>query len=353
MAYDYISRGKAEENGYTNTRVFKMFGVSSTGYYNYVSRREDRDGKQAARKQDESHVMQCFKKIIKTLGFVPGKRTFRRHMFRRFNYNISVSRASAIMKKMQITAQLPKKDAYKGQATHHHECMAKPNLVNRNFKLGVRQVILTDITYIHYGYSRTPAYMCAFKDAYTTEILGHYVSGRMDVSLVQKAFNNMMENHKDEFPKNLEVYCHSDQGSQYLSTSFKQLLNENDFIQSMSRRGNSQDNAPMESFFGRMKTEVIDIIARCGDIATVRRLIDGYINMHNNERYQDTLAALSPNEFYTYKVTGQYPLDSYYGVKASELMPLEKIIEAKLEMQEKRRSSVRNVRRSMSSSPDY
>lgn len=337
MAYDYISRGKAKENGYTNTRVFKIFGVSSTGYYNYVSRREDRDGKQAARKMDESYVMQCFKKIIMTLGFVPGKRTFRRHMFRRFNYNISVSRASAIMKKMQITAQLPKKDAYKGQATHHHECMAKPNLVNRNFKLGVRQVILTDITYIHYGYSRTPAYMCAFKDAYTTEILGHYVSGRMDVSLVQKAFNNMMENHKDEFPKNLEVYCHSDQGSQYLSTSFKQLLNENDFIQSMSRRGNSQDNAPMESFFGRMKTEVIDIIARCGDIATVRRLIDGYINMHNNERYQDTLAALSPSEFYTYKVTGQYPLDSYYGVKASELMPLEKIIKAKLEMQEKKK----------------
>ena len=337
MAYDYISRGKAKENGYTNTRVFKLFGVSSTGYYNYVARREDRDGKQAARKQDEIHVMQCFKKIIKTLGFIPGKRTFRRHMFRRFNYNISVSRASAIMKKMQITAQLPKKDAYKGQATHHHECMAKPNLVNRNFKLGVRQVILTDITYIHYGYSRIPAYMCAFKDAYTTEILGHYVSGRMDVSHVQKAFNNMMENHKDEFPKNLEVYCHSDQGSQYLSTSFKQLLNENDFIQSMSRRGNSQDNAPMESFFGRMKTEVIDIIARCGDIATVRRLIDGYINMHNNERYQETLAALSPSEFYTYKVTGQYPLDSYYGVKASELMPLEKIIKAKLEMQEKKK----------------
>ena len=67
MAYDYISRGKAKENGYTNTRVFRLFGVSSTGYYNYVARREDRDGKQAARKQDERHVMQCFKKIIKTL----------------------------------------------------------------------------------------------------------------------------------------------------------------------------------------------------------------------------------------------------------------------------------------------
>ncbi|MFR4836259.1 MAG: IS3 family transposase [Catenibacterium sp.] len=122
----------------------------------------------------------------------------------------------------------------------------------------------------------------------------------------------------------------------------------------MSRRGNSQDNAPMESFFGRMKTEVIDIIARCGDIDTVRRLIDGYINMHNNERYQDTLATLSPSEFYTYKVTGQYPLDNYYGVKASELMPLDKIIEAKLEMQEKRKQ-LRKERQKINEhdSPDY
>lgn len=114
MAYDYISRGKAKENGYTNTRVFKLFGVSSTGYYNYVARREDRDGKQAARKQDESHVMQCFKEIIKTLGFVPGKRTFRRHMFRRFNYNISVSRASAIMKKDADYCTAPQEGCIQG-----------------------------------------------------------------------------------------------------------------------------------------------------------------------------------------------------------------------------------------------
>ena len=337
MAYDYIRRGKAEENGYTNTKVFKMFGISSTGYYDYVARKEDRNGKLAAQIKDENYVIRCFKRIIRRLGFVPGKRTFRRHMFRRFNYKISVSRTSKIMKKMQITAQLPKKDAYKGQATHHHECMAKPNLVNRNFKLGVRQVVLTDITYIHYGYYRTPAYMCVFKDAYTTEILGCAVSSKMDVALIQEAFNNMMDDHKSEFPKDMEVYCHSDQGSQYLSTTFKQLLNENDFIQSMSRRGNSQDNAPMESFFGRMKTEIIDIIARCKNLDTVKQLINGYINMHNNERYQENLAALSPSEFYTYKVTGQYPLDNYYGIEATELMSLEQIIEAKLEMQEKKK----------------
>ena len=283
MAYDYIKRGKAEENGYTNTKVFKMFGISSTGYYNYVARKEDRNGKLAAQIKDENYVIRCFKRIIRRLGFVPGKRTFRRHMFRRFNYKISVSRTSKIMKKMQITAQLPKKDAY------------------------------------------------------TTEILGCAVSSKMDVALIQEAFNNMMDDHKSEFPKDMEVYCHSDQGSQYLSTTFKQLLNENDFIQSMSRRGNSQDNAPMESFFGCMKTEIIDIIARCKNLDTVKQLINGYINMHNNERYQENLAALSPSEFYTYKVTGQYPLDNYYGIEATELMSLEQIIEAKLEMQEKKK----------------
>ena len=51
MAYDYIKRGKAEENGYTNTKVFKMFGISSTGYYNYVARKEDRSGKLAAQRK--------------------------------------------------------------------------------------------------------------------------------------------------------------------------------------------------------------------------------------------------------------------------------------------------------------
>lgn len=109
MAYDYIRRGKAEENGYTKTKIFKMFGISSTGYYDYVARKEDRNGKLAAKRRDESYVIRCFKRIIRRLGFVPGKRTFRRHMFRRFNYKISVSRTSKIMKKMQITAQLPKK----------------------------------------------------------------------------------------------------------------------------------------------------------------------------------------------------------------------------------------------------
>ena len=103
MAYDYIRRGKAEENGYTNTKVFKMFGISSTGYYDYVARKEDRSGKLAAKRRDESYVIRCFKRIIRRLGFVPGKRTFRRHMFRRFRSQHNFLKKMPIKVRLHIT----------------------------------------------------------------------------------------------------------------------------------------------------------------------------------------------------------------------------------------------------------
>ena len=42
--------------------------------------------------------------------------------------------------------------------------------------------------------------------------------------------------------------------------------------------GNSQDNAPMESFFGRLKCELLDLVALCPDASTVSRMISGYID---------------------------------------------------------------------------
>ena len=144
------------------------------------------------------------------------------------------------------------------------------------------------------------------------------------------------------------MYIHSDQGSQYLSTDFKQLINDDEFIQSVSARGNSQDNAPMESFFGRMKTEVIDIIALCSDFETASKLVDGYIKSHNSERYRYELAGLTPDEYYEYMISGIYPLDSYYGVKAEDLLTAKQIVEARMaktkEKSEKRRETSRQKR---------
>ena len=315
----FYRREKEKEDGYNEKQCLKMFGCSKSGYHAWLTRMKDEDGKRAAKLAEEQEIMECFRKIIAKYGYIPGKRTFHTEMWRMFEKNVSVKRCEKIMKKMNLVANKPKKDAYKHQATHDHECAAPENKVNQNFYQEPRKVILTDITYLYYGTQRTTFYLCVFKDAFTKEILGRSMSSRMTVDLVKEAYDRMMKNYGRQLKKKTDVFIHSDQGSQYLSSSFKQLLEDDEFIQSVSGRGNSQDNSPMESFFGHMKTALLDLVALCPDLNTAMRLVDGYIDRYNNEFYQYNLAGLTPTEFYTYATTGIYPLDNYYGVKATEL----------------------------------
>lgn len=347
MVYNEILSEKRKEDGYSKIQLFRIFSVSSTGYYNWLSRYEDRDGKRAAKEKNLAIIKGYMIAIIKTLGFVPGKRTMRTHLWRSYGERISVKRIKRIMESMNLTATRPKKDAYKGKATHFHECAAKQNHVKQQFRVAPRMIILTDITYLYYGKNRSLCYLCVFKDAYTAEVLGYALRNDMSVELVKAAYEMMMKNHGSELKlKGVNVYIHSDQGSQYLSTQFQELLNDDEFIQSMSARGNSQDNAPMESFFGRMKTEILDIIARCPNQATVAKLIDGYMDTYNTKRYQNGLAGLAPKEYYQYVTTGIYPLDNYFGVKKSELMSIEQLVEAKLAQQQEKAARKKAKRKS-------
>ena len=297
-----------------------MFGVSHSGYYAWRGRQEDRDGKRAKKEAAAREICERMRQIvIARNGVIPGKRTFRVELFRRYNLTVNLKRIARLMKKMNLVAAKPHKDAYKHQVSHNHVCAAPPNAAGQDFFVGPRKVILTDITYLYYGPYRSTFYLCVFRDAYTRENLGWDAGTKMDTELVKTAYHAMMERHGNEL-KDSAVYIHSDQGSQYLSTSFKQLLEDDGFVQSVSARGNSQDNAPMESFFARLKTDIIDMVALCKTLDTALMLVDGYLKAYNGEHYQYELAGLTPEEFYSYATTGVYPLDSYFGVPASEMM---------------------------------
>ena len=303
----FILRQKARPDGYTTSSCLRMFGVSKSGYYAWVGRQEDRNGSRAQKEHYERDIMGKMRQIVVARnGIIPGKRTFRVELFRRFGITVNVKRIARLMKRMNLVAQVPHKDAYKHQATHNHVCAAPPNAVGQDFFVGPRQVILTDITYLYYGPERSVFYLCVFRDAYVRQNLGWAAGTKMDVGLVKEAYDAMMEKHGNEL-KGSAVYVHSDQGSQYLSTTFSQMLEDDGFVQSVSARGNSQDNAPMESFFGRLKADVIDLVARCRNLDAATRLVDGYLKAYNTEHYQ-------------YATTGIYPLDSYFGVSASEMM---------------------------------
>ena len=324
MVDSFINKQKSKEKGYNTTQCLKMFGVSDSGYYAWRGRREDKNGKCAQKKAERDGIKEKMRQIIVARnGVIPGKRTFRVELFRRYGLTVNTKRNATIMKEMNLVAQMPHKDAYKHQASHNHVCAAPANAVNQEFFIGPRRVILTDVTYLYYGEHRSLFYLCVFRDAYTRENLGWDIRTTMNVGLIKGAYDAMLARYGEELKavmKADEVYVHHDQGSQYLSTNFKQLLEDEGFVQSVSARGNSQDNAPMESFFGRMKTAILDMVALCRDFESAKQLVDGYLRAYNSEHYQYDLAGLTPEEFYQYATTGIYPLESYFGVPASVMM---------------------------------
>jgi putative transposase len=92
-----------------------------------------------------------------------------------------------------------------------------------------------------------------------------------------------------------EALIHSDQGVHYTHPEFQRRVKEMGLIQSMSRRGNCWDNAPMESFFGHFKDEVN--YKECHTFDELHQLIEGYIEEYNSNRYQWSLNRMTPEQY--------------------------------------------------------
>ena len=325
-------------------RIFKVY---RTTYYNWKNSTQKEGGRKFELEREDILIKVKFIEIIENVGYVPGARGFHTFMIRDHQMHVSIDRCRRIMVEMNLDPRYGRpsvKKAKKKDGTHCHPCAAMENLVCQDFYRGARKVILTDITYLYTNEFHRVIYLCVFYDCFTKEALGWAVRKDMKVELVQEAYDMMIEKHGDEL-RGTKVLIHSDQGSQYTSTTYRQILSDEGFLQSMSERGNSQDNAPMESFFGRMKERILNLIALCPDYDTAKRLINGYMDRYNNKDYQFSLAGLTPAEFYLYTQTGVYPLDEYYGVKSSELDEQKKLIDARIASARKRNEEEREAYR--------
>jgi transposase InsO family protein len=95
------------------------------------------------------------------------------------------------------------------------------------------------------------------------------------------------------------LIVHSDQGSQYTATRFRELVARHHALPSMSRRGNCYDNAHAESFWSRLKTELLDGGSFPG-LAEARLEISHYLAYYNAERRHSALGYQSPNHYETH-----------------------------------------------------
>ena len=95
---------------------------------------------------------------------------------------------------------------------------------------------------------------------------------------------------------------HSDQGFHYTHPSYIKRWPILGIVQSMSRKGNCLDNAPVESFFGHMKDE-LDLTA-CYSLDQVKAAIDEYIYNYNHHRYQWERKKMAPVEYRNHLLAG-------------------------------------------------
>ncbi|HCG8519003.1 TPA: IS3 family transposase, partial [Vibrio parahaemolyticus] len=125
-----------------------------------------------------------------------------------------------------------------------------PNLLKREFSVvAPNRVWCGDITYIWSGSKWS--YLAVVLDLFSRRVVGWSLSDKPDAKLASKALDMAWEQRGR--PQN--VMFHSDQGCQYSSRKFRQKLWRYRITQSMSRRGNCWDNAPMERLFRSLKTE--------------------------------------------------------------------------------------------------
>jgi transposase InsO family protein len=167
-----------------------------------------------------------------------------------------------------------------------------PNLLNQSFEpTAPNQVWVSDLTYIATGEGWL--YLAGIKDLFTCEIVGYAMSERMKPELTGRALFRAVQQHR---PAAGTIH-HSDRGSQYCAEEYQTMLNQFGFRVSMSRKGNCFDNAPMESFWGSLKTELVhhrNFSTRAEAETVIREYIEVF---YNRQRRHSRLGYRSPVVF--------------------------------------------------------
>jgi transposase InsO family protein len=166
------------------------------------------------------------------------------------------------------------------------------NLLNQKFAATrPNETWVTDITCV--AIVEGWLYLSGIKDLYNGEIVGYALDSRMTTDLIGRAlFRAVAAKHPAP-----GLIHHSDRGSQYCSHEYRGLMKQFGMQPSMSRNGNCYDNAPMESFWGTIKNELVHH-RRYETRAQAMAEITEYIEIfYNRQRRQARLGYLSPAAF--------------------------------------------------------
>lgn len=202
----------------------------------------------------------------------------------------SVYRIKRLRRKLGLRCKQKRK--FKATTDSKHTLPLAPNLLDRQFSVAAPdQAWVTDITYI--ATDEGWLYLAGVKDLFNGELVGYAMSERMTKELVMQALFRAVGTRRP----GKGLIHHSDRGSQYCAHDYQKLLRQFGMQASMSRKGDCWDNAPMESFWGSLKNELVHH-RRFVTREQAKREITEYIEIfYNRIRKQARLGYLSPAAF--------------------------------------------------------
>ncbi len=223
------------------------------------------------------------RRLFKQTRGTAGSRTLA-SMMRLLGYSIGRFKTRMLMKECELVSRQPGAHKYKVAQSERPDI---PNHLARAFTVSApNQVWCGDITYI-WAEGRWH-YLAAIIDLFKRRVVGWAISDKADTDLTSKA----LEMAYEQRGRPANVMFHSDQGSQYASRKFRQRIWRYRMVQSMSRRGNCWDNAPMERLFRSLKSEWVPANGYAS-IREAKRDISHYLMDHYNwqrpHQYNDGL----------------------------------------------------------------
>jgi transposase InsO family protein len=204
--------------------------------------------------------------------------------------SVSRKRVERMMHQHGIRAHTPRR--YRVCTTDSkHSLPVAANLLEQNFVAEKPdQVWLADITYIPTGEGWL--YLAVILDLFTRKVVGWAMRDHMRAELTTAALTMALQRRRPA----AGLIHHSDRGSQYAAGDYRKILQATAITQSMSRKANCWDNAPMESFFGTLKTELVhpcDYPDRDAARRDLFAYIEGY---YNRRRIHSAIGYITPEQ---------------------------------------------------------
>jgi putative transposase len=271
------------QNEFPVARMHKVLGVSRSGYYAW--RKRPVSAREMANRELYKEIEAVYNESHETYG---SPRVYRQ--LKKQDVACSENRVARLMRLRGLRARQTKQ--YKTTTKRNKRHPAAPNLLKRDFVAKrPNQKWLTDITYIpsQEGW----LYLAAVLDLYSRRIVGWAMLDRMTSDLTMAALKMAIRQRQPD----LDLIHHSDQGSQYTDGLYQALLKDRGIQVSMNSVGSWYDNAPMESFFGSLKSEWVNHrVYHTHDEA--RTDIFYYIEaFYNRRRLHSSLDYLSPEAY--------------------------------------------------------